>query len=430
MKLNDLLTEEQVISALISQPNLHPLLPAGMGSTVFYSESTKLIYEAMETLLSINQSPDLNALRFELKRRGTLEIVGGVSYLSKLASCAIEGILGLKDNSLHLVDLSQRRRATEVLMSTITALQNTSSNKDMLLDDCLRSLNCVTESKTDSLVHISEAMSSAYEQLEFQADGKGSLLSSGSKALDERIGGFDQGELIVIAGRPGMAKTATMMSLAQSFCEKGAVLIFSLEMSKEQLSKRIFSDKGNIDSSLFRSAGLRDKDWVSMAQIASDMSSKEMFVDDRPGLSVSEIVNTCRRWALINGKKPAAVMIDYLGLMEGCVDGSSDSVAGISKTTSTLRNQLAKAVGCPVFLLAQLNRSLETRNDKRPMLSDLRGSGGIEQDADMVIFLYRDEVYNPDTTDMGKIEFIIRKFRDGPVGTVTRLFHKGRIMDM
>jgi len=245
---------------------------------------------------------------------------------------------------------------------------------------------------------------------------------TGFTDLDKMTSGMHPGDLIIVAGRPAMGKTSFSMNIGEYVAiEQGLpVAVFSMEMPAIQLAKRMLGSVGMLDQQRMRTGKLIDTDWPRVTHAVSKMQDALLFIDESPGLMVSEVRSRSRRLARQCGKL-GLIIIDYIQLMSGSGNSSENRATEISEISRSLKG-LAKELGCPIIALSQLNRSVEQRTDKRPVMSDLRESGAIEQDADMILFIYRDEVYNPDTPDKGSAEIIIGKQRSGPIGTVRLTF--------
>ena len=269
-------------------------------------------------------------------------------------------------------------------------------------------------------VPIRQVVLNALERIEKASKSKGTVtgIPTGFIDLDYKLSGLQPSDLVLIAARPSMGKTAFVLNIAQyiAFKKEKGVAVFSLEMSKEQLVNRLFSLESQVDAQAIRTGNMKDSDWEKLIEGAGIIGSSRLIIDDTPGISISELRSKCRKYKLEHGLD--IVIIDYLQLMTGSVGRSSESrQQEISEISRSLKG-LARELNVPVIALSQLSRAVESRPDKRPMLSDLRESGAIEQDADVVMFIYRDEYYNKDSEFKKQAEIIIAKQRNGPVGTV------------
>ena len=273
---------------------------------------------------------------------------------------------------------------------------------------------------TGDYVPIKQVVLNALDKIEKSSKSKGTVteIPTGFIDLDYKLSGFQPSDFILIAARPSMGKTAFVLNIAQymAFKKNKAVAIFSLEMSKEQLVNRLFSLESQVDAQSLRTGNMKDSDWEKLIEGAGIIGQSKLIIDDTPGISISELRSKCRKYKLEHGLD--IIIIDYLQLMTGSVGRSSESRQQEVSDISRQLKGLARELNVPVVSLSQLSRAVESRPDKRPMLSDLRESGAIEQDADVVMFIYRDEYYNKDSEFKKQAEIIIAKQRNGPVGTV------------
>ena len=292
---------------------------------------------------------------------------------------------------------------------------------DTLMDITEKKVFDLIQSKggSNDYVPIRQIVMNALEKIENSAKSDGNVtgIPTGFTDLDYRTAGLQPSDLILIAARPSMGKTAFVLNVAQhvAFHEDLCTAIFSLEMSKEQLVNRMFSLESHVDAQLLRTGNLSDSDWEKLIEGAGVIGNSKLIIDDTPGISISELRSKCRKYKLEHGLK--LIIIDYLQLMSGSGRGSDSRQQEISDISRSLKG-LARELSVPVIALSQLSRAVEQRPDHRPMLSDLRESGAIEQDADVVMFIYRDDYYHHDTEEKGVSEIIIAKQRNGPIGTV------------
>ena len=289
----------------------------------------------------------------------------------------------------------------------------------ILEDTEKRVFQLVQKRTTDAYVPIRQVVMNAMDKIEAAAKNKGSVtgIPTGFLDLDYRTAGLQPSDLILIAARPSMGKTALMLNLARNvaFKKNLCMAVFSLEMSKEQLVNRMFSMESNVDGQKIRTGQMNDQEWEQLIESAGVIGRSSLIIDDTPGISIAELRSKCRKYKLEHGL--SVVMIDYLQLMTGTGKASDSRQQEISDISRSLKS-LARELSVPVIALSQLSRAVEQRPDHRPMLSDLRESGAIEQDADVVMFIYRDEYYNHDSEKKGITELIIAKQRNGPIGTV------------
>ena len=281
-----------------------------------------------------------------------------------------------------------------------------------------RVFQLVQKRNTGDFVPIRQVVMNAMDKIEISAKNRGSVtgIPTGFTDLDYRTAGMQPSDLVLIAARPSMGKTAFVLNIAQhvAFKQNKCVAIFSLEMSKEQLVNRMFSLESSVDAQKLRTGQLNDQEWERLIESAGVIGRSNLIIDDTPGISISELRSKCRKFKLEHGL--SMIIIDYLQLMSG--SGRSDSRQQEISDISRSLKSVARELGVPVLALSQLSRAVEQRPDHRPMLSDLRESGAIEQDADVVMFIYRDDYYNHDSEKKGVSEIIIAKQRNGPIGTV------------
>ncbi len=325
-------------------------------------------------------------------------------------------------NIKHYAKIVQEKSILRKLIVTANNINRESYEGKNSIDNIIENaeknlLNIVQNRTKEDFYPIQEILVSSIETIEKIIKNKGELtgISTGFKDLDRKTAGLQNSDLILIAARPSMGKTAFALNIARyvTVKEKVSTAIFSLEMSKEQLVNRILCSEARIDAQNFRTGDLQDKDFVSIAEATSILSEAPLYIDDTPGISIMELRAKCRRLKI--EKNLGLVIIDYLQLMSG--NSKESRQQEISEISRSLK-ALAREIEAPIIALSQLSRACETRADHRPMLSDLRESGAIEQDADIVMFLYRDEYYNPDTEKKNQAELIIAKQRNGPTGTV------------
>ncbi len=292
--------------------------------------------------------------------------------------------------------------------------------ESILEDTEKRVFNLIQRRNTGEYVPIRQIVMNAMDQIERASKNKGNVtgIATGFIDLDYRTAGMQPSDLVLIAARPSMGKTAFVLNIAQhvAFKLNQTVAIFSLEMSKEQLVNRLFSLESKVDAQKLRTGNLSDNDWEKLIETAGIIGKSNLIIDDTPGITISEMRSKCRKYKLDSDLK--MIIIDYLQLMSGSGGGRNDSRQQEISDISRSLKALARELGVPVLALSQLSRAVEQRPDHRPMLSDLRESGAIEQDADVVMFIYRDDYYNKDTEKKGIAEIIVAKQRNGPIGTI------------
>ncbi|MCP5468236.1 MAG: replicative DNA helicase [Deltaproteobacteria bacterium] len=390
----------------------------------FYKTSHQKIYQAALNLFQKDEPCDLITLSEELKRLEALEPVGGAPYIAQLAASVA--------SSASIVYHAKIIREKAILRSLISAstdiiekVYTATDDSSHFLDFAEKSIFEISERNVRShFSPIREVVKDSFRHIEEQYENKSTVtgISTGYKRLNEMTAGLQRSDLIIIAGRPSMGKTAFALNLGFNAARdsKEAVAVFSLEMSKEQLVQRMLCSEARVDSSKLRGGFLRESDWPRLTEAASKLSDSLVFIDDTPAISVLEMRAKARR---LKKEYPLGlIIVDYLQLMRSDVTESRErEISDISRSLKAL----AKELHIPVVALSQLNRSLESRTDKRPQLSDLRESGAIEQDADVIAFIYRDEVYNKETSERGVAEIIIGKQRNGPIGTTKlKFFHE------
>ncbi|MEH6499917.1 MAG: replicative DNA helicase [Pseudoalteromonas distincta] len=391
----------------------------------FYRHDHRLIFRALASLASRNQPFDVVTLAEELDRDGLIDQVGGLAYLGQLAK-----------NTPSVANISAythiiRERSTlRKLISTSSDIADSAFNTkgkqaNQILDDAERQIFAIAESrpKTGGPESVNTLLTKAIDRIDtlFNSDGAITGLSTGFADLDDMTSGLQPSDLVIIAGRPSMGKTTFAMNLVENVVMRydKAVLVFSLEMPGDSLVMRMLSSLGRIDQSKVRAGRLEDDDWPRLTSAVNLLNDRKLFIDDTAGLSPMEMRARARRVVREHGEI-GMIMIDYLQLMQigGASENRTNEISEISRSLKAL----AKEFNAPVVALSQLNRSLEQRPNKRPINSDLRESGAIEQDADVIMFVYRDEVYHPDTQDQGIAEIIIGKQRNGPIGSIRLAF--------
>ena len=364
----------------------------------FYDSNHREIFEAIQDLYRRSAPVDALTVSEELKKRNSLEMVGGRAYIASLSSGT-----PTTSNATEYAKIVVESAAIRRLISTADDIVTKGYESSM---------------EKGQYAHIKDVLLENIEIIDraSQMDGGLTGITTGFKYLDSMTSGLQRSDLIILAARPAMGKTAFALSLALNAAVKGgaSVMVFSLEMSKEQLGQRLLSMESKVSMQNLKTGRLERRDWDDI-NIALDVLSKaNIHIDDTAGINIMEMKSKCRR---LKGEEGLdLVVIDYLQLMtpEGRADSRTQEISVISRNLKLL----ARELDCPVLVLSQLSRAPETRTDHRPMLSDLRESGSIEQDADIVIFLYRDEYYNEDTESPGECEVIVAKQRSGPTGTV------------
>jgi replicative DNA helicase len=392
-----------------------------------YREAHRLIYNAMLELFNKNDAVDMVTVIEFLRKEDKLEAAGGIAYVTSLANSVPTAA-----NVLYHARIVEEKALLRQLINAATNIAGMgyegSEEVASILDSAEKMILSVSSRKMGGeFTPIKSIIFDAFNKIEQLYASKGSItgLSTGFKDLDKLTSGLQPSDLILIAARPSMGKTAFVLNIAQhiGIAEKKAVAFFSLEMSKEQLVQRMLCAESAIDSQRLRIGELEAKDWTKLVSGADRLSAAPIFIDDTAGITVMEMRSKARRLKIEHNL--SLIIIDYLQLMQGSGKGkgSENRQQEISEISRSLK-ALAREINVPVIALSQLSRSVESRQVKKPMLSDLRESGSLEQDADIVAFLYRDDYYNPDSEQKNITEVIIAKHRNGPVDTIQLFFHK------
>lgn len=389
----------------------------------FYRTANQMVYRSMVGLSERNQPVDQITLTDYLRGTGELEQVGGASYIAELVQL-VPSAANIRYHCQIVRDKSLLRglvrTATEVVMKGYEGTTQT----DELLEFAEREIFGLAQGHLGgTFVPVSNIIHDSIEIVDrlYSRQEKITGVPTGYTDLDNLLAGLQPSDLIIVAGRPSMGKTSLALGMAEQAALMGnaAVGIFSLEMSRAQLVLRMLSSQAHLDSHAVRTGQLKQNDWVALTEAAGKLEQTKIFIDDSGNLTVQQMRGKARRLKSEHGLD--LLIIDYLQLMDG--KGSSESRQQEISEISRALKALAKELDIPVVALSQLSRAVENRTDKRPMLSDLRESGAIEQDADVVMFIYRDEVYNPDSDDKGIANILVRKHRNGPIGEVDLQFH-------
>jgi replicative DNA helicase len=393
----------------------------------FYQHNHKLIYRAISALSTEGTSPDVVTVTGWLQTHGELEDSGGLNYVGALVE-----VTPSAGNIKAYAEIVRERSVLRQLIAVANEIADSAydsggrTSKD-LLDEAETKVFAIADQSAKSaggFHDIKSVLAGAIERINylFENDAAITGLSTGFAELDEKTSGLQKSDLIIVAGRPSMGKTTFAMNIAENAAMEAdaPVAIFSMEMPADQLGMRMIASLGRVELQKLRTGRLQEQDWPRITSAITLLNQKRnVYIDDSPGLSPTDLRARCRRLAREHGL--SLVVIDYLQLMQGSTPGDNRT-AEISEISRSLK-ALAKELQIPVIALSQLNRSLEQRPDKRPVMSDLRESGAIEQDADVIMFIYRDEVYNPDDeANKGRAEILIRKQRNGPIGSVNLTF--------
>jgi len=395
-----------------------------LAASDFYRTQHQIIFEAMNDLASDDNLLDAVTVAERLTSKGLLDKAGGISYLAELA----ESTLGAS-NVVAYGKIVRERSVMRQLIGAANQIAESAftpegRDTDTLLELAEQAVFQIAENrlKDSGPEKVAPLLTKAVEKVEFLRQTKGALTgqASGFADLDRMTTGWQKSDLVIVAARPSMGKTAFAVNMVEhAVMTGGAALVFSMEMPSEQILMRMLSSLGRIDQTRMRTGDLKDEDWTRFASAVSQLKDKRLYIDDTAALTPGELRSRARRVARETGGLDM-IMVDYLQLMRTAKD-SENRATEISEISRSLKG-LAKEMKCPVIALSQLNRALESRPDKRPMNSDLRESGAIEQDADVILFIYRDELYNENTEDLGIAEIIIGKQRNGPIGKVRLKF--------
>ncbi len=392
----------------------------------FYRQDHRAVYQVIVDLFSKNQAVDMVTVTEALKREGKLEDVGGIQFITYLAN-AVPTAANISYHAKIVEEKSLLRQLISVSTQIAGAGYEGTEDVNSLLDNAERMILGVSERKISrDFAPIKEVVMSAVDRIDELYNKKGGItgIATGFIDFDHLTSGLQPSDLILIAARPSMGKTALVLNMAQNVAirEKKSVAFFSLEMSKEQLVQRMLCAEASIDSSRLRIGELEDNDWEKLIWAADSLSRADIFIDDTPGITVMEMRAKARRLKVEHNLQ--LIVIDYLQLMQGSGKKSGENRQQELSDISRSLKALARELNVPVIALSQLSRSVESRQVKRPMLSDLRESGALEQDADLVAFLYREDYYDKETENKNITELIIAKHRNGPVDTVKLFFHK------
>ena len=385
----------------------------------FYSEMHKEIFTAIRELYSRNEPVDTLTVSEELKKRNSLEMVGGRAYIASLAS-GVPSTANAGQYAKIVAEKAVLRKLITASTDIIEEAYKETMDADMVLDYAERGIFEIAQAKqSKDVAALKDVLIKNIEIIDEASRQEGNIIGvpTGFRDLDAKTSGLQRSDLVIVAARPAMGKTAFALNVAQQAAIKGraSVLIFSMEMSKEQLGQRLLSMESRVEMQKLKTGDLNRKDWDDINIALDILSEANIFIDDTPGISIMEIKNKCRRIKAEHGLD--LIVLDYLQLMsyEGKTDSRQQEISALSRHLKLL----AREMDCPVIVLSQLSRAPEQRTDHRPQLSDLRESGAIEQDADIVLFLYRDDYYEKENSEKpGVCEVIIAKQRSGPAGTV------------
>ena len=425
--------EQSVLGGLLLDNSAWDKVADILGEADFYRVDHRTIFEHIAQLIEQNKAADALTVGESLERNGKLADVGGLAYIGSLALNTPSAA-----NIRRYAEIVQERSILRNLAAVGTEIADsayspTGKNATVLVDEAEAKVFLIAErhsKASQGFVKIDPLLTETVERIDtlYSRENKNDIigLSTGLVDLDKMTAGLQDSELIIVAGRPSMGKTALVMNMVEHVAlkEKKAVAVFSMEMSGPQLAMRMIGSVGEVDQHQLRTATFKEDDWPKLVDAVGKLNDGQIYIDDTAGLNVLEVRSRARRLHRQCGGL-SMVVIDYLQLMSGTGGGREENRATEIAEISRSLKSLAKELRVPVVALSQLNRSVDARPDKRPMMSDLRESGAIEQDADVIMFIYREEVYNATPENSGKAELIIAKQRNGPVGKVPLTF-RGR----
>ncbi|WP_203364002.1 replicative DNA helicase [Bacillus sp. REN10] len=417
--------EQAVLGAIFLEPSALTVASEILIPEDFYRTAHQKIYNHMLRLNDHGKAVDVVTVTEELAAVKDLEDVGGVIYLTELAE-SVPTAANIEYYARIVEEKSLLRRLIRTATHIAQEGYSREDEVDALLSEAEKSIMEVAQRKNTSAFHnIKDVLVRTYDNIEMLHNRKGDVtgIPTGFAELDSMTAGFQRNDLIIVAARPSVGKTAFALNIAQNVATKTDenVAIFSLEMGAEQLVMRMLCAEGNINAQNLRTGSLTDEDWRKLTMAMGSLSNSGIYIDDTPGVRIGEIRSKCRRLKQEQGL--GMILIDYLQLIQGSGRAGENRQQEVSEISRSLK-ALARELEVPVIALSQLSRGVEQRQDKRPMMSDIRESGSIEQDADIVAFLYRDDYYDKESENKNIIEIIIAKQRNGPVGTVQLAFVK------
>ncbi len=411
--------EQSVIGSILIDHDAVGVAAENLKPDDFYNLRHKEIFEAILDLYHDGRAVDLVTLKSQLEQRGKLEAAGDMKYLTQVAAAVPNSvhirqyIKIVKDKALYRRFIQLGNQVLQQSFSTETPIEQLSESVEKQVFSILQNRG------SQDFSHIKDVLMESFDDIEKIAANGGTVagISTGFVDLDQKTAGLHPSDLVIVGARPAMGKTAFGLNLIQNAAVKGGktCAVFNLEMSKKQIVNRMLACEAGVSMEHIRSGNMTDQDWEKLVEALGPLSEAPIYIDDTGGITFSELRSKCRKLKIEHGLD--LVMIDYLQLMSGSGRAGDNRQQEISEISRGLK-MMARELDVPVIALSQLSRTLESRADHRPMMSDLRESGAIEQDADVIIFLYRDEYYHPDSEDKNIAEIIIGKQRNGPVGTV------------
>lgn len=416
--------EQAVLGAILLEKDTLITISDILAAEDFYRVAHQKIYKAMLNISETGEPVDLITLTAELQKNKLLEEIGGITYLTDLVNAVPTAA-----NAEYYAKIVEEKAIIRRLIKAATEIASTSYSSSEEVSELVgiaerRILEISQKRINNGFVSIKDILEETIDQIEYLHNNSGEVTgtTSGFSDLDKMTLGFQKSDLIIVAARPSVGKTAFALNVAQNVACRGKlpVAIFSLEMAASQLVQRMISSEGNLDSHKLRTGKLDDSDWNKLTVALSTLSEAPIYIDDTPGINIFDIRSKARRLKIEKGLN--LIIIDYLQLINvrGRLDNRQQEITEISRQLKSIARELE----VPVIALSQLSRAVEQRQDKRPMLSDIRESGSIEQDADIVTFLYREDYYDPETENKNIVEIIIAKHRNGPTGKVDLVFLK------
>jgi replicative DNA helicase len=425
MQPHSIEAEQSVLGGLLLSADGWDSVAEAVTAQDFYRPDHRLIFRQIAKLAEAAEPVDVITVADKLTANGELDAAGGLAYLAELASNT-PSASNIRAYAQVVSERASLRKLIEAAQEIAeSGFHPGGRSSDELIDEAERLIMQISEQgpKAGGPQEVNPLLQSALDRIEelFNSGADITGLSTGFKDLNGMTSGLQPADLVIVAGRPSMGKTSFAMNLVENAVlgQDRPILVFSMEMPAQQLIIRMLSSVGRIDQTRIRNGKLEQEDWPKLSTAVSKLKDMPLFIDDTPSLTPTEVRSRARRVAREHGQL-GMIMVDYIQLMQ--IAGSSEGrTAEISEISRSLK-AIAKEFNCPMVALSQLNRSLEQRPNKRPVNSDLRESGAIEQDADVIMFIYRDEVYNEDTPDKGTAEIIIGKQRNGPIGTCRLAF--------
>ena len=413
--------EQSVVGAMLMDRDAITTASEIICGDDFYQTAYGVIFDSVVELFNEGKPVDLITLQNRLKEKDVPEEISSLEFVRDLLA-AVPTSANVKYYAEIVAEKSTLRKMIKMNEEIANACYLAKEPVEAIMERTEKKVFELVQNRNNGdFVPIKQVVLNALEKIEKSSKSKGTVtgIPTGFIDLDYKTSGLQPSDLILVAARPSMGKTAFVLNIAQhvAFRQNKTVAIFSLEMSKEQLVNRLFSLESYVDAQLLRTGNLKDSDWEKLIEGAGIIGRSNLIIDDTPGISISEMRSKCRKYKLEHNLE--LIIIDYLQLMSGSVGGRSESRQQEISDISRSLKALARELHVPVISLSQLSRAVEQRPDHRPMLSDLRESGAIEQDADVVMFIYRDDYYNKDTEHVNEAEIIIAKQRNGPIGTVT-----------